>query len=153
MLQAMCGRYCGVAFRQWRAVTAAFVGVLFASVQILNGEQAAAGEAAGEAGAQQQPDVERQVRLVRRLTGGIKSFLIPPEGEHATQDQPGETEAGTRRNMGKTTTVDEAKAIARIEANVVEAVVCQWAWMVAYAERRLTLYRCLGCMRHVDWLY
>ena len=125
ILQAMCGRYCGVPFREWRAASAAFVGVLFASVQILNSEQTGAGQAAGEPEVLEQ-DLEKQVRIVRRLTGGIKSFLIPGD-EHAPHEQRPERNAGKKRNKGKTEAVDEAAtAIARVEANVVEAVVCRW---------------------------
>ena len=123
MLQAMCGRYCGVPFREWRAASAAFVGLLFASVQILNSEQTGAGQAAREPEVLDQ-DLERQVRIVRRLTGGIKSFLIPTEDEHAPHEQRPDRDAGKRCNKGKPEAVHEATAIARVEANVVEAVVC-----------------------------
>ncbi len=44
MLLAMCSRYQGVPLSDWRAVTAAFVGVLFASVRVLNNDQPDVGE-------------------------------------------------------------------------------------------------------------
>jgi len=94
-----------VPLQEWRAVTTAFVGVLLASVRVLNNDQPDIGEdqefehdpardtarAGALARQERQGRQGRQGRVVRRLSGGIRAFLIAPDeeeqGEEAAQAQ------------------------------------------------------------------
>ena len=133
MLLAMCGRYSGVVFREWRAVTAAFVVVLFASIKILNREQDETDINGDESPALPRhsagKEQERRIRVVRRLTGGIKSFLLPPDGyQVSVEPAPAPKKSAPKTGVDKVLTkrgpdTEEDAAVAEIESSVVQALI------------------------------
>jgi hypothetical protein len=62
MLVAMCSRYRGTPFRDWKEVAMAFVVILLVSVKLLGAPE-------------REGDDARKVGLVRCLTGGIQAFI------------------------------------------------------------------------------